>query len=174
MPPHPTIPLKLLYPLPGSVSYLSRRRSPSAPVWSPPPPLGTCAHWLHPGPLLAGRPVHTGGQGIPAWSSAEGRVGRAPTAGVGRGQGGVHGPLPERVWRSGRHPGAAGRWSCMWLDGERREENIKSSPPTLRDRMGREVGGGFKMGDTCAPMADSCQCMAKPSHYCKVISLQLE
>ena len=28
---------------------------------------------------------------------------------------------------------------------------------TLSDRMGREVGGGFRMGDTCTPMADSCQ-----------------
>ena len=26
---------------------------------------------------------------------------------------------------------------------------------------GREVGGGFRMGDTCTPMADSCRCMAK-------------
>ena len=25
-----------------------------------------------------------------------------------------------------------------------------------RDGIGREVGGGFRMGDTCAPMADSC------------------
>jgi len=33
---------------------------------------------------------------------------------------------------------------------------------TLRDGMGREVGGGFRMGDTCIPMADSCKCMAKP------------
>ena len=32
---------------------------------------------------------------------------------------------------------------------------------TLRDGMGREVGRGFRMGDTCTPMADSCQCMAK-------------
>ena len=39
---------------------------------------------------------------------------------------------------------------------------------------GMEVGGGFKMGNTCIPMADSCQCMAKPSQYCKVISLQLK
>ena len=39
--------------------------------------------------------------------------------------------------------------------------------------MGREVGGGFKMGNTCTPMADSCQCVAKPIQYCKVISLQL-
>ena len=39
---------------------------------------------------------------------------------------------------------------------------------------GREVGAGFRMGDTCTPMADSCQCMAKPLQYCKVISVQLE
>jgi len=32
---------------------------------------------------------------------------------------------------------------------------------TLRDGMGREVGGGFRMGNTCTTMADSCQCMAK-------------
>ena len=32
---------------------------------------------------------------------------------------------------------------------------------TLRDGMGREVGGGFRMGDTCTPMVDSGQCMAK-------------
>ena len=32
---------------------------------------------------------------------------------------------------------------------------------TLRSGMGREVGGGFRMGNTCTPMADSCQCMAK-------------
>ena len=32
---------------------------------------------------------------------------------------------------------------------------------TQRDRLGREVGGGFRMGSTCTPMADSCECMAK-------------
>ena len=31
---------------------------------------------------------------------------------------------------------------------------------TLRDGLGRDVGGGFRMGDTCTLMADSCQCMA--------------
>ena len=39
--------------------------------------------------------------------------------------------------------------------------------------MKREVGGGIGMGNTCISMADSCQCMAKPIQYCKVISLQL-
>jgi len=32
---------------------------------------------------------------------------------------------------------------------------------TLRDGMGREAGEGFRMEETCIPMADSCQCMAK-------------
>ena len=33
---------------------------------------------------------------------------------------------------------------------------------------GEEVGGEFRMGDTCTPMVDSCQCMAKPIQYYKV------
>ena len=37
---------------------------------------------------------------------------------------------------------------------------------TQRDGMGREVGGGFRMGNTCTPVADSCWCMAKPIQYC--------
>ena len=45
--------------------------------------------------------------------------------------------------------------------------------PEGRDGMGRKVGEGFRMEDTCTPMADSCQCMAKPLQYCKEISLQL-
>ena len=33
---------------------------------------------------------------------------------------------------------------------------------------GEEDGGGFRMGNTCTPVVDSCQCMAKPIQYCKV------
>ena len=33
---------------------------------------------------------------------------------------------------------------------------------------GERGGRGFRMGNTCTPMADSCQCMAKPIQYCKV------
>ena len=40
--------------------------------------------------------------------------------------------------------------------------------------MGRQVGGGFRIGNTCTPVADSRLCMAKPVQYCKVISLQLK
>ena len=28
--------------------------------------------------------------------------------------------------------------------------------------------GGFRMGNICTPVVDSCQCMAKPIQYCKV------
>ena len=35
-------------------------------------------------------------------------------------------------------------------------------------------GGRFRMGNTCTPVVDSRQCMAKPLQYCKVISLQLK
>ena len=39
-------------------------------------------------------------------------------------------------------------------------ERVRDSIEIPR-RWGREVGGGFRMGNTCTPMADSCQCMAK-------------
>ena len=34
---------------------------------------------------------------------------------------------------------------------------------TQRDRVEREVGGEIGMGNTCKSMADSCQCMTKPT-----------
>ena len=33
---------------------------------------------------------------------------------------------------------------------------------TQRDGVGREEGGGFRMGSTCIPVADSFWCLAKP------------
>jgi len=32
----------------------------------------------------------------------------------------------------------------------------------------REEGGGFRMGNTCIPVADSFRYLAKPIQYCKV------
>ena len=32
-----------------------------------------------------------------------------------------------------------------------------------RDWVERKVGGGIRMGNTCKSMADSCQCMTKPT-----------
>ena len=37
-----------------------------------------------------------------------------------------------------------------------------------RDVIEWEVGGGFMIGNSCTPVADSCQYMAKPIQYCKV------
>ena len=34
---------------------------------------------------------------------------------------------------------------------------------TQRDRVEREVGGGIGIGNTCNSMANSCQCMTKPT-----------
>ena len=34
---------------------------------------------------------------------------------------------------------------------------------TQRDQVEREVGGGMGMGNTCKSMADSCQCMIRPT-----------
>ena len=34
---------------------------------------------------------------------------------------------------------------------------------TQRNRVEREVGGVIRMGNTCNFMADSCQCMTKPT-----------
>ena len=39
---------------------------------------------------------------------------------------------------------------------------------THKDGMGREVGRGFRMGNMCIPVADSCWYMAKPIQHCKV------
>ena len=33
----------------------------------------------------------------------------------------------------------------------------------ILSRVEREVGGGIRMGNTCKPMADSFQCMTKPT-----------
>ena len=32
-----------------------------------------------------------------------------------------------------------------------------------KDRVEREVGGGIEVGNTCGSMADSCQCITKPT-----------
>ena len=39
---------------------------------------------------------------------------------------------------------------------------------------GEVSGRRFRMGNTCAPVADSCQYMAKTTANCKVFSLQLK
>ena len=44
-----------------------------------------------------------------------------------------------------------------------------ATPGLMHDTgLGREVGRGFRMGNTCIPVADSFWYMAKPIQYCKV------
>ena len=43
-----------------------------------------------------------------------------------------------------------------------------TSVSLLLSGMGREVGGVFRMGNTCTPVVDACWCIAKPIQYCKV------
>ena len=43
-----------------------------------------------------------------------------------------------------------------------------STGMTQRDGMGREEGGGFRIGNTCVPVEDSFHYMAKPVQYFKV------
>ena len=54
-----------------------------------------------------------------------------------------------------------GNISLVQVQCMKQGTHSRCTETTLRDGMGREVGGGFRMGDTCTPMADSCQCMAK-------------
>ena len=39
---------------------------------------------------------------------------------------------------------------------------------TQRNGMGREVGGVFRIGNTCTPVEDSCWCMAKPLQLTRI------
>ena len=48
------------------------------------------------------------------------------------------------------------------------DQSHKASTQIQRDDMGWEVEGGFMFGNSCTPVVDSCQCMAKPIQYCKV------
>ena len=45
---------------------------------------------------------------------------------------------------------------------------------TQRDGMEREVGEGFRMGNTCTPVTVHVNVWQKLLQYCKVISLQLK
>jgi len=43
----------------------------------------------------------------------------------------------------------------------KKDTQSQCSGKIQRDRVGREMGRGLRKGDTCAPVADSCRCMAK-------------
>ena len=88
---------------------------------------------------------------------------------VGEGEGGM-------IWENGidtcilsyvkriTSPGLMHDTGCLGL--------VRSDDP--EGWYGEGGGRAFRMGNTCTPVVDSCQCIAKPIQYCKVISLQLK
>ena len=56
-------------------------------------------------------------------------------------------------------------------------ETGASKPVLCKNPEGWDGEGGWSSvrdGDTCTPVADSCQCKQKPPQYCKAISFQLK
>ena len=53
--------------------------------------------------------------------------------------------------------------------------SIDSSENCIRNsQLSNLVGGGFRVGNSCTPVVDSCQCMAKPIQYCKVKKIKFK
>ena len=48
-----------------------------------------------------------------------------------------------------------------WMHGKSAQAGCTGK--TQREQVEREVGGGIGMGNRCKSMADSCQCMTKPT-----------
>ena len=46
-------------------------------------------------------------------------------------------------------------WEIPWTENSGRLQSM-GSQKSQRDGTGREEGGGFRMGNTCIPVADSC------------------
>ena len=88
---------------------------------------------------------------------------------MGEGKGGM-------IWENGIETCVLSYMKWIVSPGSMHETGAQGwcTGKTQRDGMGREVRGGFRMGNICTPVADSCQCVAKPPQYCKVISLQLK
>ena len=87
---------------------------------------------------------------------------------VGEGEGGM-------FWENSIETSILSRVKQITSPGWMRETSAQGwfTGKTQRDGMEREVEWGFRMGNTCKSMADSCQCMTNTTKYCKVISLQL-
>ena len=48
-----------------------------------------------------------------------------------------------------------------------KKEQVKLWLENYLNDMEWEVGEGFRIGNSCKPVADSCQCVAKPIQYFK-------
>ena len=68
---------------------------------------------------------------------------------VGEGEGGM-------IWESGIETYIKSYMKRIASLGLMQVTGCFGSGMTQRDGMGRDVGGGFRMGNTCTPVADSC------------------
>ena len=66
-------------------------------------------------------------------------------------------------------------WRVLWTEEPGELQSMGSqrvrqrcTGTTQREGMGREEGGGFRMGNTGIPVADSFRYLAKLIQYCKV------
>ena len=80
---------------------------------------------------------------------------------VGEGEGG-------KIWENGIETCIISYMKQVASPGSMHNTGCWCSGTTQRDGTGREEGGGFRMGNTCIPVADSFQYLAKPIQYCKV------
>ena len=80
---------------------------------------------------------------------------------VGEGEGG-------KIWENGIETCILSRMKRVASPGSILDAWGWCTGMTQRDGMGREEGGGFRMGNTCIPVVDSFRYSAKPIQYCKV------
>ena len=68
---------------------------------------------------------------------------------MGEGEGGM-------IWENGIETCIISYMKRIASPGSMQDTGCLGTGMTQRDGMGREVGGGFRMGNTCTPVADSC------------------
>jgi len=80
---------------------------------------------------------------------------------VGEGEGG-------EIWENGIETCIISCMKRVASPGSMHDTGCWCTGTTQREGMGREEGGGFRMGNTGIPVADSFRYLAKLIQYCKV------
>ena len=79
---------------------------------------------------------------------------------VGEGEGGM-------IWENGIETCIISYKNRITSPGSTQDAWSWCTETNQKDGVGREEGGGFRMWNTCIPVVDSCQCMAKPIQCCR-------
>ena len=80
---------------------------------------------------------------------------------MGEGEGGM-------IWENGVEICIISYMELVASPGSMHDTGCWCTGTTQRDGMGREEGGGFRMGNTDTPVADSFRYLAKLIQYCRV------